>query len=186
VSLTQIVAIALSAIIIVGIVAIAKLKNSRYKRMAEQCAADARREQALRRLSPVDREHFGREWQQVEAHFVEDPRNAVVEADRVVEELLSARGFSVPDSKAARNGDPGVALRVTTPAREDEKHPVAIETYQEAHEIVLKQATGHAHRQELRRAMLDYRVVFDELVGPPQDAQQADKWEEPAHARSGA
>lgn len=176
-TLTEIAVIALSAIILVGIAAIARLKNCRYKRMAEQCTVGGRREQALRRLSPIDRDHFDREWQQIEAHFIEDPRHAVVEADRVVEQLLSARGFSVPDLNASENADSSGTLPAKTSAHETAKHPVTIETYREAHEIVLKQAQGHAHGKELRRAMLDYRVVFDDLVGEPQPLRQADKRE---------
>lgn len=152
--------IILGTIIITGIVEIARLRNIRHRRMAEQREADMR-EQALRHLSSNDREHFGREWRLVEAHFIEDPRNAVAEADRVVEQLLSARGYPVDKLKAAGSAptnfepaSPGAASRV----------PVIAQSYREAHEIVLKQAQGQAHGNELQRAMIDYRVVFEDLV----------------------
>lgn len=195
--LTEILAIALSAIIIVGIIAIAILKNSRYKRAAEQCRADAQREQEWlthRPLSPVDREHFGREWRLVEAHFAEDPRNAVAEADRVVEELLSATGYSVSELKVnssaavASNAGPAIspAPRASALAPNLTAQLPIVESYREAHEIVLKQAQGHAGGKELQRAMIDYRVVFDDLLGGPEAQLQSQEPEnEEANARSG-
>lgn len=193
----EIVLIALSAIIIVGIIAIAVLKNIRHKRFAGQCRVDPRREQRQRahlQLSPVDREHFGREWRLVEAHFAEDPRNAVAEADRVVEELLSATGFSISElkanSSAAAASNAGAAISPAPRASAVAAHltmqlPV-VETYREAHEIVLKQAQGHAGGKELQRAMIDYRVVFDDLLGGPEAQLQSQEPEnEEANARSG-
>lgn len=176
-TLTDWLSLVLSVVIVVGIVEIARRRNIRHRRMAEQRSAGMR-EQALRHLSSNDREHFGREWRLVEAHFIEDPPNAVAEADRVVEQLLSARGYPVDKLKAA-----GSALTNSEPASSSAplRAPVIAQNYREAHEIVLKQAQGQARGNELQRAMIDYRVVFEDLV-------RGEKSEEPendaAHARS--
>lgn len=158
--------IILSAIIIVGIVAIAVLRRGRHRRIVALRRAAKWREQALRHLSPDDREHFGREWSLVEAHFVEDPHNAVAEADRVVEQLLSARGYPVGEWKAdaATRATGGNVTSPTASTAPGPPNPPVVQNYRQAHEIVLKQARGDAHGEDLRRAMLDYRVVFDDLV----------------------
>ena len=44
-------------------------------------------------------------------------------------------------------------------------HPVVIENYREAHNIALQSAQGHASTEDLRRAMIHYRRLFEELVG---------------------
>jgi hypothetical protein len=37
-------------------------------------------------------------WRRVQAQFVDDPRTAVVEADRLIEDVMRARGYPVEDS----------------------------------------------------------------------------------------
>jgi hypothetical protein len=175
-TLTEWLSIILGAIIIVGIVAIARLKSIRHRGMAEQ-RADIH-EQALRHLSPDDRQHFGRKWRLIEARFIEDPRNAVAEADRVVEQLLSARGYPVQKLKA---GDTAVAHSEAVASGEASRAPVIVQSYREAHEIALKQTRGAARGNELRRAMIDYRIVFEDLVGDERSEQQES---DAAHARS--
>ena len=46
-------------------------------------------------------------------------------------------------------------------------HPVVTQNYRAAHEIALRQASGQATTEELRRAMIHYRALFDELVAVP-------------------
>jgi hypothetical protein len=38
------------------------------------------------------------------------------------------------------------------------------QNYRSAHEIALRQAKGQASTEDLRRAMIHYRALFDELV----------------------
>lgn len=187
-TLMDFVVIALSSIIVVCVITIAVLKSSRHKRMA-LCKCDPELKQPAPVLSPVDREHFGREWQHVEARFAEDPRNAVVEADRVAEQLLSACGYSVPHVEAASsaslkpNGNSTASVGAE-PRFAAAQQPVAVRSYREAHEIALKQAHGQAHGKELRRAMLDYRIVFDDLVGEQEKSDEQVDEREAVHART--
>jgi len=46
-------------------------------------------------------------------------------------------------------------------------HPVVTQNYRAAHEIALRRASGRATTEELRRAMIHYRALFEELVGMP-------------------
>jgi hypothetical protein len=43
-------------------------------------------------------------------------------------------------------------------------HPNVIRTYRTAHEIALSEQEGRATTEDLRRAMVYYRELFDELL----------------------
>ena len=43
-------------------------------------------------------------------------------------------------------------------------HPVVVERYRRAHSIAVANADGERDTEALRRAMHDYRALFDELV----------------------
>src|ERR1041385_4542203 len=46
----------------------------------------------IRTLMPDDAKRFSDEWRRVQAQFVDDPANAVTQADRLVGEVMTARG----------------------------------------------------------------------------------------------
>src|SRR5215471_3805743 len=46
----------------------------------------------IRPLSVSDREKYLTEWKVCQAHFVDDPARAVTEADRLVTDVMEARG----------------------------------------------------------------------------------------------
>jgi hypothetical protein len=50
-------------------------------------------------------------------------------------------------------------------------HPIVVENYRAGHQIVLRQAEGRASTEDLRRAMIHYRALFDDLVDQPQWAR---------------
>ena len=52
----------------------------------------------LRELKPDERAGFERRWTQVQGQFVDDPSDAVRSADRLVVEVMSARGYPVSSS----------------------------------------------------------------------------------------
>jgi hypothetical protein len=43
-------------------------------------------------------------------------------------------------------------------------HPVVVQNYRGAHDIALRQAKGQATTEDLRRAMIHYRALFEDLV----------------------
>src|SRR5262245_38290401 len=70
------------------------------RRYAESVLAsrEARlRKLAIRRLGPSSCEKYLAGWKACQAHFVDDPARAVHEADRLVCDIMSARGFPVAD-----------------------------------------------------------------------------------------
>src|SRR5687768_14661015 len=48
-------------------------------------------------LRAADRSRFEQSWQADQARFVDDPRAAVREADRLLTELMQARGYPMAD-----------------------------------------------------------------------------------------
>jgi hypothetical protein len=43
-------------------------------------------------------------------------------------------------------------------------HPTVVQNYRTAHEISLRQERGRASTEDLRKAMVHYRSLFDELL----------------------
>jgi len=55
------------------------------------------RRSRLRSLPEESRDRYARSWRGIENQFIDDPRGAVKEADRVVVMMLSERGATVTD-----------------------------------------------------------------------------------------
>src|SRR5690242_16384182 len=51
----------------------------------------------IRALSPSDQEGFAGAWHVTQAHFVDDPTAAIRQADRLVSEVMLARGYPLAD-----------------------------------------------------------------------------------------
>lgn len=105
----------------------------------------------IRSLSAAECERFKREWQEEQARFVDDPQQAVANADILVRDLMRARGYPVADFEQ-RMEDISV------------DHPVVVRNYRIAHEIALRDQRGEADTEALRRALMHYRELFVELL----------------------
>jgi hypothetical protein len=106
---------------------------------------------SLRSLSPNDREAYAIEWAAVQRRFVDDPAAAVGSADRLVSRVMTDRGYPMSNF-AQRSEDISVS------------YPDVVQNYRTAHDIHLKNEEGTATTEELRRAMVHYRSLFDELL----------------------
>lgn len=109
----------------------------------------------VRPLAASDRAHFVESWRGVQARFVDGPAGAVTEADHLLGDVMSTRGYPVSDFEQ-RAADISV------------DHPMVLENYRAAHEIALRQTRGQASTEDLRQAMVHYRTLFDELVNEPE------------------
>jgi len=105
----------------------------------------------IRKLSAEEQARFAESWRQEQAHFVDDPRSAVENADRLVGEVMRARGYPVGEFDR-RAADLSV------------DHPRVVENYRLAHEIALRDSRGQATTEDLRRAMVYYRALFEDLL----------------------
>lgn len=108
-------------------------------------------ELTIRPLSSADRRRFEESWQADQARFVDDPRGAVKEADRLVAELMQVRGYPVADFEQ-RAADVSV------------HHPNVVSEYRAAHDIAERDAKGQASTEQLRKAMVHYRALFRDLL----------------------
>jgi hypothetical protein len=127
-----------------------------------EAALDGRTERVerlhIRPLGAGDRARFIETWGRVQARFVDGPGGAVTDADQLLGDVLSTRGYPVGDFEQ-RAADISV------------DHPLVLENYRAAHDSALRQARGQASTEDLRQAMIHYRTLFEELVVEPEMAR---------------
>lgn len=109
----------------------------------------------IRKLASGDRARFVAAWSSVQMRFVDGPGGAVTEADQLLGDVMSTRGYPLSDFEQ-RAEDISV------------DHPLVMENYRRAHEIAVRQTHGKANTEDLRQAMIHYRTLFEELVGQPE------------------
>lgn len=138
-----------------------------YARLVEDVGDERKAEGLLHRrerrvdsysLKPLPaglRDHFVTSWTRVQAQFVDDPRYAVTRADELLSEVMSARGYPLKDFEQQVED-----LSVD--------HAEVVENYRTAHDIAMRHARGEASTEDMRRAMIHYRALFDDLVTEPE------------------
>jgi hypothetical protein len=109
----------------------------------------------IRPLGLADRARFLQSWRGVQERFVDGPAGAVAEADQLLGDVMSTRGYPVSDFEQ-RAADISV------------DHPLVLNNYRTAHETALRQTRGEASTEDLRQAMVHYRTLFEELVNGPE------------------
>lgn len=105
-------------------------------------------------LSPEERDRFAAQWHETQSRFVDDPDGSIHGADRLVFEVMRARGYPMADFEH-RAEDISV------------NHPHVVRNYRSAHDIAIRQEKGQASTEDLRQAMVYYRDLFDELIETP-------------------
>jgi len=114
----------------------------------------------IRALNQGDHRRFVETWSKVQARFVDSPAGAVTEADQLLGDVMSVRGYPMSDFDQ-RAADISV------------DHPLVVENYRAAHAIAVRKTAGQASTEELRQAMIHYRTLFEDLVGEPEKALAA-------------
>jgi hypothetical protein len=109
---------------------------------------------AIHPLTRDDRERYLLEWNQVQKQFVDDPSYAVAEADKLVTNVMAARGYPMGDFEQ-RAADISV------------NYPGIVQNYRSARSIAVRRDKGQASTEDLRQAMVYYRSLFDELLDLP-------------------
>jgi len=108
----------------------------------------------IRPLSEAARARFTDDWQRAERRFVDDPELAAREADSIVRSVLDEEGYPDDDFDAR-----SAAVSVD--------HPDVVERYRHGHQMVHGNgAEGDERTENLRKAMVDFRAVFEQLVEP--------------------
>jgi hypothetical protein len=134
-----------------------------YQRALEQHGSRARAEKELllrerrvqkldlKLLRPEQCERFSAAWASVQQRFVDDPSGAVVDADRLVKEVMVARGYPMSDFDQ-RVADLSV------------EHAHVLDHYRAARNVALANAEGRAGTEDLRQAMVHYRALFTDML----------------------
>lgn len=134
---------------------VAAQSGSKWRADSELAARQQRRQKLdIRPLAPEQRQRYARAWQQVQADFVDQPYEAVANADKLVTEVMRERGYPIEDFEQHAND-----LSVD--------YPQLVENYRGAHAVATRQKS--ANTEELRKAMLHYRNLFQELLGEQRD-----------------
>jgi hypothetical protein len=105
----------------------------------------------IRPLFREDAYRFSVSWRALQARFGQDPRGAVAEADRLLGEVLYARGFpigAIEEHAAAISAD----------------FPRLVTNYRVARSLALRQARGQAQADDLRQAFNAQRALFQDIL----------------------
>jgi hypothetical protein len=187
--------LALVAVVVVALAAVVFMRNNRRKQRAElarrfgpeydrllqekgsptlaerelEARAKRVRKLPIKELSEGERQSFTEAWRQTQERFVDTPLIAVRSAHDLVQQVMRARGYPVDDFEQ-RVADLSV------------EHAAVVEHYRAAHVLhEQNQQRGEANTEELRQAMMHYRVLFGDLLGAPDRAPDSRRMH-PAHA----
>jgi hypothetical protein len=170
---TQII-VAVAALVVVAAIAFMIVRQQRtkalrsqfgpeYKRAVETYGSQARAEAALlkrakrveklqiRPLAPEERSRYAARWQTVQTRFVDDPAASIGDADRLVAEVMNARGYPTADFEQ-RAADISVS------------DPQVVEHYRAAHDIAQRHRQRPVSTEALRTAFLHYRELVASLL----------------------
>ena len=102
-------------------------------------------------LAPPEAARFTEAWRALQSRFIDNPKGVVVQAEQLVRELMEKRGYPMGDFER-RAGDISV------------DHPDVVANYRSAQAIAVRDQRGSADTEELRKAVVHYRALFDELL----------------------
>lgn len=125
-------------------------------------------------LPPAEAAHYAQAWRALQGRFVDNPQGVLQEADELVQDLMRKRGYPMADFE-------GRAADISV------DHPAVVEHYRAAQAIALRDMRGQADTEEMRRAVVHYRALFDDLLEVDEPARQhphQDRNRKPMEARS--
>lgn len=128
--------------------------NSRRAGEAELVKREERVDQLdIRPLTAEQREMYGQQWHDLQEAFVDSPGRAINRADTLVAEVMRERGYPVANFEQ-RASDLSV------------NHASLVQNYRAARDVAERHRRGVGTTEELRRAMVYYREMFDDLLRP--------------------
>ena len=102
-------------------------------------------------LSPADSTRFSQSWFELQKRFVDAPERSAAEADRLVRDVMLAKGYPMEDFDR-RAEDISV------------HYPHVVRNFRTERAIADRSREHEATTQELRQAVVYYRSLFDELL----------------------
>lgn len=120
----------------------------------------------IRALSADEVNHYALEWQAVQREFVDAPLAALQKGDRLIREVMKAKGYPVEDFEQ-RVADISV------------HYPELVADYRGMHSIAIKDTNSKPDTEEIRQAMVHGRALFENLI----KQQPVDEEEEIHHQK---
>jgi hypothetical protein len=171
---TQLVLVAVIFLILGGLVGMALVRMQRtknlkdrfgpeYERALNEMGDKRRAEDELQarldhvntlKIRPLTAEEVNRyslEWQGTQTEFVDEPLTALQKADRLIREVMKAKGYPVEDFEQ-RAADISV------------DYPELVTDYRGLHLIAVKEADEKVSTEEMRQAMVHGRALFENLI----------------------
>ena len=105
----------------------------------------------IRALSREETARYSQAWLLTQQRFVDAPGEAVTEADRLVGEVMRARGYPMADFEQ-RAADISV------------DHPQVVANYRAARAVIERHGRGESTTEDLRQALVHYRELFADLL----------------------
>jgi len=132
------------------------VENSDDRRAAEAGLRAREKQRAQFDVKPLPEDtrlRFADEWRDLQERFLDQPAQAADAADTLVTRVMEARGYPMRDFDAQAE-----LISVD--------HPDTVENYRLAHAVQQRALTQQASTEDLREALLRYRSLFSELLGP--------------------
>ena len=160
-TLIAIAIVVLAALAIAGYVLYRKRQSRRleqrfgpeYATVVQALGSRAKAEKELRRrerrvgrleiipLTTAETTRFTQSWNRLQGSFVDDPKGVLIQADQLVRELLTKRGYPMADFEL-RAADISV------------DHPVVVDNYRAAQRILSRDQRGEADTEEDRKSVV--------------------------------
>ena len=170
---TTIIIVAVLALVVGGLLGMAVMRAQRTKRLKDRFgpeyehtmerAGDKRHAEReleeriehvhqlnIRPLSEEEVNRYSLEWQETQREFVDEPLAALQKADRLIREVMKARGYPVEDFEQ-RVADISV------------DYPELVSDYRGMHRIAIKEKRN-VDTEEMRQAMVHGRALFENLI----------------------
>ena len=170
---TTLIIVAVLALVVGGLLGMAVMRAQRTKRLKDRFgpeyehtmerAGDKRHAEReleeriehvhqlnIRPLSEEEVNRYSLEWQETQREFVDEPLASLQKADRLIREVMKARGYPVEDFEQ-RVADISV------------DYPELVSDYRGMHRIAIKEK-GNVDTEEMRQAMVHGRALFENLI----------------------
>lgn len=112
----------------------------------------------IRPLSPSSRDEYARSWEQTQARFVDDPADALRQADTLIIAVMQERGYPMDDFEQRAN-DISV------------DHPDVVQHYRSAHDVSTRvgdhrdaSTVSSVSTEDMRQGFVHYRALFQQLL----------------------
>lgn len=132
------------------------------RRKAESELAARQKRVASLNIQPLaepERERYAAAWRAAQTRFVDEPAQAILEADRLVTTVMEARGYPLGDFEQ-RAADLSV------------DHGNVVTNYRAAREIAQANEAGQASTENLRQGMIHYRALFEDLLADAREPKR--------------